>query len=104
MSAGDTFLFVDHLWIVISDPVQEPERFLIVNFTSWNRRHDPACLVKAGEHPFVVQDTCVNYPRALEMYASQYEEFISRGLIRPYPHPLSPDLLERVRASSGGSQ
>ena len=41
MEAGDCFRFRerdDHLWIVLSDPQQNPDRVLVVNLTTVTRR------------------------------------------------------------------
>ncbi len=49
MNAGDTFRIPQpgtsldsHLWVVISDPVVDPDRVLIVNFTTRRKDSDPA--------------------------------------------------------------
>lgn len=67
MKAGDTFKLVNkdiHLWMVISDPEQDPHRVLLVNFTTWTPRQDPACVLQEGDHPFIHHETCVNYADA----------------------------------------
>lgn len=68
MNGGDTFRIPQpgtsldsHLWIVISDPAVDDERILIVNFTTLRPDSDQACILVAGEHPFVQHQTCVNY-------------------------------------------
>ncbi len=57
-----------HLWAIISDPQKNPVHVVHVNFTSMKdnaRPHDPyndpACVVMAGEHPFIDKPTCVYY-------------------------------------------
>ncbi len=56
MKAGDTFILPDdsadkHLWVVISDPDQDPERILVVGLTSYDVTKEDVCLIKAREHP-----------------------------------------------------
>jgi len=43
MRAGDTFLlpnFDDHLWAVISDPIVDAERVVVILFVSWAEKYD----------------------------------------------------------------
>lgn len=102
MRAGDTFQFVGtadkHLWMVISDPGIDPDRVLIVNFTSWDRLIDQACIVEANEHPFVAHKTYVNYPRAKVVSNTQLE-FLLKGNRLAKHQPLSEALLDRIRES-----
>lgn len=55
MEIGDTFLLEDrtidpHLWIVISDPVSDPDHVVIVNLTSHDDpAKDASCLLKGGD-------------------------------------------------------
>jgi hypothetical protein len=62
---GDVFRFVGiadiHVWMIISDPARDPSKVLIVNFTTWESHIDKACIVEAGEHPFIVHKTLINY-------------------------------------------
>jgi hypothetical protein len=67
MNAGDTFRIPQpgtsldsDLWVVISIPDVESDRLLIVNFTTRRPDSDAACILRAGEHPFVHHETCVN--------------------------------------------
>ena len=78
MNAGDTFRIPEpgtsldsHLWVVISDPAVDPVRVLIVNFTTRRQDSDHACILQAGEHPFVHHETCVNYAGAKAVSAAQ---------------------------------
>ncbi len=60
MNAGDTFRIPQpgtsldsHLWVVISDPAIDEAHVLIVSFTTRRQDSDTACVLQAGEHPFV---------------------------------------------------
>jgi hypothetical protein len=68
MNAGDLFKFRNiadiHAWTIISDPSVDGQTVLIVNLTSWDRLEDQACVFKAGEHPFIVNRTCIAYARS----------------------------------------
>jgi hypothetical protein len=68
MNAGDLFKFRGiadiHAWFILSDPSADKETVLIVNFTSWDKFEDQACVVEPGWHDFIVNRTCVPYSRA----------------------------------------
>jgi len=64
VNAGDVFRLSGiadiHTWVVLSDPALNPQKVLIVNFTSWDRLEDQACVLDLGDHPFIRDRTCVN--------------------------------------------
>jgi hypothetical protein len=71
MRAEDTFRIPEpgtsldsHLWVVIADPTIDPQRVLIVNFTTRHNDSDNACILQGGEHSLVNHETCVNYASA----------------------------------------
>ena len=103
MKAGDAFRFVGiadiHVWMIISDPVRDPAKVLIVNFATWEPHLDQACIVGANEHPFVVHQTVVNYSRARVVADAQLEALRAAGRLQ-FVDPLSPALLAKVRALS----
>jgi hypothetical protein len=98
--AGDTFLVAlvadEHLWMVISDPEIDPQRVLMVNFSSWKPYHDQACIVEPGEHPFVIRRSCVNYPEARLTTSEVLERLIAVNQLFPR-QSLSAELLARIR-------
>jgi hypothetical protein len=106
MKAGDTFLLQladEHLWVVISDPSLNPQRVLVVNFTTWRQYHDQACILDRGDHPFVRHRTCVNYPSARVATDADLEEVRAAGLLHLHD-PLSDSLLQRIRAAVRASR
>jgi hypothetical protein len=66
MKAGDTCRIAQpgtssdsHLWVVISDPAIDPQRVLIVNFTTRRKDSDPACIFQRGRAPVrASRDVC----------------------------------------------
>lgn len=50
-----------HLWVIISDPQQDPNSVVIVNLTSFDEEKDPSCVLEFGEHSFVRKKTCIRY-------------------------------------------
>ena len=100
MNAGDTFLFVgcadNHLWMVISDPLQNEQEVLIVHFSTWNDCWDQACIVEAHEHPFLNRKTIVAYEKAVAPPLATLEAVWQDGRLK-FREPLSPELLEKIR-------
>jgi hypothetical protein len=107
VKAGDTYLVAlvadEHLWMIISDPALDPDRVLMVNFSTWKPYHDQACVVDRGDHPFLKHRTCVNYPEARVTTVAALEHLVTARQLFPQP-PLSEDLLRRVRESARGSR
>ena len=108
MNAGDAFRLTrqavdEHLWFVLSDPSINPDRVVIASFTSWKPRKDQACIVEAGDHPFVRHKTCVSYEDAKIVSVAFLNERLSAGDLRSCD-PLSPALLKRVRTCAALSR
>ena len=100
MIAGDVFRLGGvadiHTWAVISDPALDPERVLLVNFTTFDRFVDQSCVLDVGDHPFITVRTCVNYPRAREARDADLEQLRAAGRLILLD-PLRPEILKRIR-------
>jgi hypothetical protein len=97
---GDTFLLADpavnsHLFVILSDPAQDPARIVIASLTSWRADKDPSCTAEPGEHRFVRRRSCVHYSEDRLITTSQYDRFLAAGSIVPQD-PLSEPLLNRL--------
>lgn len=112
ITAGTTFFFRrgetqegsrPHLWGVISDPARDPEKVLIVNFTSLNFLGDTTLLLTVGDHPYLIRATCVNYLQPKIFTLAQLVALEASGGIRIYDHPLGAELLKRMRDGAGSS-
>jgi hypothetical protein len=103
MNAGDVFRFVNiadiHVWMIISDPNRDPTKLLMVSFTTWQPHLDHACIIEAGEHPFVVHRTVVDYSRAKVVTNAQLESLRRAGRLQLLD-PLTAALLARIRQSA----
>jgi len=97
MKAGDAFRFSysRHLWVVVSDPVINPDRVLIVNMST-DRKIDQSCILQSGDHHFVRHSTCMRYDRARLVADRDLESHLSRGDIR-LDDPVSSVVLDRIR-------
>ncbi|MCH8270038.1 MAG: hypothetical protein IH985_02350 [Planctomycetes bacterium] len=106
MKIGDTFLITKpgrtldtHLWIVLSDPAANPDKVLIVNLTSCKDRKsiDESCILDVGDHPWVREQSYVNYleSEVKLIKESEYAKLLGPALINPQK-PLENDTLDRV--------
>lgn len=107
MKAGDVFRFVGiadiHVWMIISDPFRDPRNVLMVNFTTWEPHLDQACVLEAGEHPFIVHKTVVNYARARVVADAILEQLRTANRLELLNDPLSTMLLAKIRESAMNS-
>jgi hypothetical protein len=106
MKAGDTFRPADgtvdsfvHLWVIISDPEQDPDQVLIVSLTTYHSKKDTACILMPGDHPFIHKRTCVAYDLANAPSLDDLTRAKESGDLIPN-HPMRPDVLERIRKQS----
>ena len=99
MDAGSTFLRSDsdkHLWILISDPAQDPQQVLIVNLTTLDDRKEKVCLLHVGDHPWIRHETCVNYADAVVTTVPKLLTAKDAGAI-VLQQPFSATVLQRIR-------
>ena len=104
---GDTFLLAkaginNHLFIIISDPAQEPTRIVTANFTSWRADKDQSCVVEPDEHGFITHRSCVEYARNRLMDLTEYRRFLAAGDIVAHV-PVEGKLLKRILAGAAVS-
>lgn len=103
MKAGDVFRFVGiadiHAWMIISDPVRDPSKVLLVNFTTWEPHLDQACIVQRGEHSFIAHRTVINFARSKITTDANLELLRFRRRLE-FLDPLSAQLLAKIRESA----
>jgi len=107
-NAGDTFRPADrkidiHLWVVISDPLQDPAHILIVSMTTYKPYKESACLLRSGEHRAISHDTCIAYDLAKVTSSAKLEEARDKGLLSP-DVPVSEEVLRRIREGAALSR
>lgn len=107
-NAGDAFRdasrTVDiHLWIIISDPHQDPSRVLIVSLTTYKPYKDQACRLQRGDHQAIRHDTCVAYNLAKMTTIARLEEARDEGLILR-DVPVTSEILTRIREGAALSK
>lgn len=75
----------NHLHIVCNDPIMNPrtgyDSVLMVNVTSVKHSlpYDPACMLKAGDHPFIYKDSYVYYKKADIFSSERLEVAVNEG-------------------------
>jgi hypothetical protein len=102
IEAGDTLIIDEpgttldsHLWVVISDPAQA-HFVLLVNFTSYREDKDLACVLDAGDHPFIKHKTCVNYIKAKLIPIATYQKILASPNVSAHVR-VKPEILQRIR-------
>jgi hypothetical protein len=111
LKAGDAFFNLPtkeiprHLWIVVSDPTEDPARVLIANVTSWgsDRDADDSCILEAGDHPHIRHKSFVNYHGVTEITAGRVARLLDRGMLSP-TQPVTAKVLQKVRQGLMTSQ
>jgi len=104
---GDTFLLAraginNHLFIIISDPAQEPTRIVTANFTSWRADKDQSCVVEPREHRFITRRSCVQYAGNRLIDLTEYRRLLAAGEIVAHD-PVQDKLLNRILAGAATS-
>jgi hypothetical protein len=112
VKAGDAFFIpdgsgTDHLHFVLNAPSIFPsygsmQQVVLVNITSVpttaNIPYDQACIVQAGQHPFVVHDSFVAYRYIRIEAVAHLAQMISLGQWRSHHAPASSSLLQLMVA------
>ncbi|NOL51611.1 hypothetical protein [Pelistega suis] len=95
-----------HLFTVVIDPVTLPQTgsipvVILVNFTSIRDDvpYDDACVVQAGEHPFIQHKSYVNYRCAREDNIAHINSLLDKGVFVK-KEPCSQTLLEKIIAGA----
>lgn len=106
MKAGDAFHFVRlerHLWIVLSDPEQDPHRVLLVNVTSWRADKEQVCLLNPGDHECVEHNSVINYEDARVVGSPHLVSLVASGGVILH-ESVSPALLHYIREKAAESK
>lgn len=101
MNPGETFRgfdFQNHLWMVLSSATRDG-RVAVANLTTHGRARScgTGCvIVRPGEHPFVVRDSCVHYQKATMAIEELLDDAKERRTLDLHT-PLSAEVLRRVQ-------
>lgn len=103
---GDTFLYQYpgskyHLFIVVTRRMNDSS-FVCTMVSSWkndSRLDDPACILEPGDHPYIQHKSYVAYKETVIFYPDQLDRLFASGMCLPRD-PVSPSLLDRIRANA----
>jgi hypothetical protein len=95
--AGETL--DDHIHIVISDPDQDPDYIIAVNFTTWASYKDQSCIITRDEYAYLKEPrSCINYGdqgKVRVLTLEQYETLVAANLLRELP-PVGDMVLSQI--------
>jgi hypothetical protein len=100
--AGDTFYLTHatgstpHLWVLLWGPQGAADAFIGVFLTTRRPYSDSACVLYAGDHPFIRHETAVRYNSPVRWTEAALNEIIAlgQGHLR---EAVTSDVLERLR-------
>lgn len=92
-----------HLWVIISDPLIDPARVLIVSLTTLKPHKESVCVLRSGEHRAVSHDTCIAYDLAKVTAVEKLVEARDKGLLA-LDVPVSEGILRRIREGASLSR
>ena len=101
---GDTFRLCgratnNHIFVIISDPSQDPQKIVTANFTTWARDKDQSCIIQSGQHPLITRKSCVRYSQDKLIDLPQLEALIQSGHVN-LQSPVTPDLLQQIHVGA----
>jgi hypothetical protein len=99
MKVGDTFLWFlggrkEHLYIVLTDPNQNDGKFVAVNITK-STHGEKSFTLRAGDHPYIVTDSDVNFGDAIIIALHKYEHFVKWEQAIPR-EPMDIEIVEEI--------
>lgn len=70
-----------HLFVVMNEPCEDGQCLLLMVTTIYEgRRHDPACILNDGDHPFIVHPSYVAYRIAQRTAAQHVKNMLAKKL------------------------
>lgn len=103
MNSGDAFLIpnehgIKHLYVVISDPDQNPECVYLVMVSTHETGKEDACILHQGDHPRIHHRSVVIYkkPPAVLTTVSRLKTLLENESITTQPS-ISESVLFRIR-------
>ena len=86
-----------HIWVIISDPAKNEDRFVFVNFTTLTDNCvDDACILQNEDYPpFLTQPTTVAYSRHQIGDVKSMEMLLAVGKFHSMPN-VAPQTLQKI--------
>lgn len=95
ITSGSTFIWHNHLWVVVSEPVIDPQRVIVVSMSRVQPGCDMACLLQQGEHSFIREPTYMAYYLARTPSLTTLRELHKKGECIPH-EDVSPEVLAQI--------
>ena len=92
-----------HLRIVITDPDNDQNQVVVSVTTLKYESQDNSCVLKPGEHPFIKEESIVDFKRTRVMSYLQIFNGIQKGLLIR-KDDVSDDLLRRIQVAASNSK
>ena len=86
---------LEHLYVVISDPLKNPNEVVLVSLTTKDYGVDDSCVVSVGDHPRIGHESCVDYARARILSEATIDDAIANKRVRPVENA-RPELLKAI--------
>lgn len=83
---------LEHLYVVISDPLKNPNEVVLVSLTTRDHGVDESCVVSEGDHPHIDHESCIDYSRAEILSEAAIDNAVANERVRPV-EDASPQLL-----------
>jgi len=95
----------DHLKIIISDPVKDPDNLLIVSVTTFRegKFHDPSCFLNSGDHQFIKHDSYIAFQFAKTRSNTDLDRLHGSGGIILEDDQISEAVLKRIHQGAAVS-
>lgn len=84
-----------HLFVVMTDVCRDNRHLLVSLSTIRSSFHDPACIVRAGEHDFIKADSYVDYQHARTDHTRHLTKCVDDFVFFSRP-PISEALYARI--------
>jgi len=86
---------LEHLYIVISNPLKNPTEVVLVSLTTKDCGVDESCVVSAEDHPSISHESCIDYARARILTEAAIDNAVANKRVR-LTQNASPELLGAI--------
>jgi hypothetical protein len=97
---GDTFVWcppgtvIDHLWIIISDPMEHDGKCVVVNLTE-SLHGKYSFMLRPGQHRWIYKDSDVNFADAIQTSKQQLQLHVTLGAAKPHD-AMNPEIVREI--------
>lgn len=95
MKVGETYIFNNHLHVIITDPQDDVSQAVaVVNVTGHHPNKDQTCVIEVGDHPWIIKKSVVAYKFAFILRLAEQEDFVRQSTKQ---RDVSPELLAKIQ-------